>query len=84
MLQTYEAVFKNGQVCFKTPPKGVKPTARLLVTFLDPPAPVRKTARQPHGSIEKAIAALQETFSVPGRSLVAELIAERRRNAAHE
>lgn len=83
MLQTYEAVFKNGLVCFKTPPKGVK-SARLLVTFLDRPTTVRRPVRRPRGSIEKAIVTLQGTFCVKERSLVKELIEERRQAAAHE
>ena len=83
MLQTYEAVFKNGLVCFKTPPKGVK-SARLLVTFLDRSTAVRKPVRRPRGSVEKAITALQGTFAVTGRNLVNELIAERRQAAKHE
>ena len=81
MLQTYEAVFKDGQVCFTTPPKHVKKPARLLVVFLD--RPMRRTSR-PRTTVDSVVAKMQKKFAVPGRSLADELIAERRCEAAHE
>ncbi len=51
---------------------------------LNRPETVQKSMRRSHIRVEDAITEFQRTFAVPGRSLVNELIEERRQAAAHE
>lgn len=80
MLPTVEAEYSHGHVTFKEWPEGVT-SAKLLVTVMP------ETSVAPDASdVHESLAEIRRMVSVipRERSLVDELIAERRREAARE